>query len=57
YFKAVIAVDPLISEAYYNLAVLCLRDNRIEDARRSYQKALELGALPDPDLEEKLANP
>ncbi|MCP5544004.1 MAG: tetratricopeptide repeat protein [Akkermansiaceae bacterium] len=57
YFKAVITVDPLISEAYYNLAVLCLRDNRIEDARRSYQKALELGALPDPDLEEKLANP
>lgn len=56
YFKATVSVDPTVSEAYFNLAVLCLRDKRIDEARRHYQKALELGALPDPDLEEKLAN-
>lgn len=56
YFKATVSVDPTLSEAYFNLAVLCLRDKRIDEARRHYRKALELGALPDPDLEEKLAN-
>jgi tetratricopeptide (TPR) repeat protein len=56
YFKAAITADPMPSEPYYNLALLCSRDRRMEDARSYYQQALERGALPDPKLEEKLAN-
>lgn len=54
YFKASITADPMLSEPYYNLAVICLKDKRKEDARNYYNQALERGALPDTDLEEKL---
>jgi tetratricopeptide (TPR) repeat protein len=57
YFKAAITADPMPSDPYYNLALLCLRSGRIDEARSHYQQALERGALPDPKLEEKLANP
>ena len=46
----------MLSEPYYNLALLCSRDRRIEDARTYYQQALERGALPDPALEKKLVS-
>ena len=55
FFKAAISADPVPSEPYYNLALLCSRDKRMEDARKYYQQALERGALPDPELEEALA--
>lgn len=55
HFKGAVTADPVPSEPYYNLALLCSRDRRIEDARNYYQQALERGALPDPELEEKLA--
>jgi pentatricopeptide repeat protein len=56
HFKAAINADPMLSEPYYNLALLCSRDRRIEDARTYYQQALERGALPDPALEKKLVS-
>ena len=37
-----------------NLALLCSRDRRFEDARNYYQQALERGAQPDPKLEETI---
>jgi pentatricopeptide repeat protein len=53
-FKAAISADPLPSEPYYNLALICARDRRFEDAKNYYEQALERGAIPDPALEELL---
>ncbi len=44
----------MLSEPYYNLALIHLRMDRKEDAREFYQQALERGALPDPKLEKQL---
>ena len=57
YYKASISLDPMPSEAYFNLALLCSRDKRLDAARTFYQQALERGALPDPTLEQRLAQP
>lgn len=57
YLKAAIAADPLASDPYYNLAVLCSRNKRLEEAGNYYNQALERGAVPDPKLEERLAQP
>ena len=54
-YKAAIAADPIPSEPYFNLALLCARDKRFGDARAYYQQALERGAVPDPKLEQTLA--
>lgn len=55
HFKAAISAEPVLSEPYYNLALIYSRQGRKEDAKNYYQQALERGAVPDPDLEEKLA--
>lgn len=55
HFKAAISAEPVLSEPYYNLALLYSRQGRKEDAKNYYEQALERGAVPDPDLEEKLA--
>lgn len=55
YYKAAIFADPIPSEPYFNLARLCAKAKRLEDARNYYQQSLERGALPDPALEERLA--
>lgn len=55
HFKSAIAADPTLSEPYYNLAFLAERSGRKPDALRFYQTALENGALPDPQLEKRLA--
>jgi Flp pilus assembly protein TadD len=55
-YKASISADPIPSEAYYQLAVLCSRvKNRLEEARAYYHQALERGAVPDLKLEQLLA--
>ncbi len=54
-YKASIAADPLQSEPYYQLSVLCARAKRFEEARAYYAQALERGAIPDPKLENRLA--
>jgi tetratricopeptide (TPR) repeat protein len=55
HFKAAISAEPVLSEPYYNLALIYSRQGRKEDAKNHYDQALERGAVPDPDLEEKLA--
>ena len=57
HYKAAISADPILSEPYYNLALLCSRGKRLDEARNYYQLALERGAVPDPALEQRLAQP
>jgi Flp pilus assembly protein TadD len=57
HFKAAITADPVPSEPYYNLALLCVKTKRFEAAREFYNHALERGALPDPALEQRLTQP
>lgn len=54
HFKAAINADPMLSEPYFNLAVLHARAKRIADAREYYSLALERGAVPDPSLEKSI---
>ncbi len=54
-YKTAIAADPMLSEPYFNLALLYARAKRFEDARNYYQKALERGAAPDSKLEQSIA--
>lgn len=53
-----IELKPDYADAHFNLAVFCLerKPPAIELARRHYQKALELGAAPDPLIEKTLKN-
>ena len=57
HYKASISADPLPSDPYYNLALICSRSKRLEAAKDYYQQALERGAVPDPKLEQRLAQP
>ena len=57
HYKAAISADPILSEPYYNLALLCSRGKRLNEARDYYNQALERGAVPDPALEQRLAQP
>lgn len=41
-FKAVIATQPTSSEAYYNLGTLCLRTNKLSEARDYLEQAIRL---------------
>jgi tetratricopeptide (TPR) repeat protein len=52
HFRAAISADPLSSEPYYNLARLHSFSKRYDQARDCYEKALERGAVPDPELEQ-----
>ena len=54
YYKAAISADPVQSDPYFNLAYLCAKDQRLDDARGYYEKALERGAVPDPSLEKRI---
>lgn len=54
HFKAAITADPTLSEPYFNLAFLCAGDKRREEGRGFYQKAIDNGAIPDLDLEQRL---
>ena len=51
-----VTLAPNFAEAQYNLALVYFQRHppAVELARRHYQKALELGAAPDPDFEAKL---
>lgn len=55
-FKGAIAADPMPSEPYFNLAMICANQDRLKDAREYYGKALERGAVPDRELEAKIRN-
>jgi len=57
--RKALELDPEYAEAHFNLAVFYLQRNppAVELARRHYQRALELGAAPDPDVEKSLTPP
>jgi Tfp pilus assembly protein PilF len=57
--RKAIEIDPSYAEAHFNLAVFYLQRSppAVELARRHYQRALELGAAPDPDVEKSLTPP
>lgn len=57
--RKAIEIDPNYAEAHFNLAVFYLqrRPPAVELARRHYQKSLDLGAAPDPEVEKGLAEP
>jgi tetratricopeptide (TPR) repeat protein len=54
--RRAVEIDPNYSDAHYNLAVFYLegRPPSIELARRHYFRAIELGADPDPEIEQSL---
>jgi Flp pilus assembly protein TadD len=53
-FKAAISADPMPSEPYFNLAMICAKSGRLGDGRGYYSQALERGAVPDQSLEIRL---
>ena len=57
--RKAIELQPDYAEAHFNLAVFYLQRNppAVELARRHYQKALDLGAAPDADVEKSLNPP
>ncbi len=57
--RRALELDPSYAEAHFNLSVFYLQRNppAVELARRHYQRALELGAAPDPDVERSLTPP
>ena len=57
--RKAIELKPDYAEAHFNLAVFYLQRNppAVELARRHYQKALELGAAPDSQVEKSIGSP
>ena len=57
--RKAIELAPDYPEAHFNLAVFYLQRTppAVELARRHYQKALDLGAAPDPQVAKSLAEP
>ncbi|MCP5535471.1 MAG: tetratricopeptide repeat protein [Akkermansiaceae bacterium] len=56
HFLNAIKLDPTSADAYYNLSVLHLQQKRKKDALEFYRKALDHGAAPDPEHEQKLSS-
>jgi len=54
--RRAVELQPDYADAHFNLAVFCLERNppAVELARRHYRKALDLGAEPDPQIEQVL---
>ena len=55
--RKAIELEPDYAEAHYNLAVFYLQrvPPATELARRHYQKSVDLGGAPDPELEKKIS--
>lgn len=55
HFQEAIKLNPTNADAYYNLSVIYLQQNKKKDALESYRKALDHGAQPDVNHEQKLS--
>jgi Flp pilus assembly protein TadD len=57
-FRTALEIDERLADAHYNLAVLYLQHTppAVELARRHYQRALDLGANPDPSIAAKFTD-
>lgn len=58
-FWEAIKLDSQYADAHFNMALFAMerRPPALELARRHYNRALELGAAPDPELEQRLKTP
>lgn len=54
HFLTALKLDSTLPEAYFNLSVLCLQQNKKKVARDYYAKALDNGFEADPEHEKKL---
>jgi tetratricopeptide (TPR) repeat protein len=56
--QAAVAAEPDFAEAHYNLSLAYMerRPPSVELARRHYQRALDLGAVPDPKLAARISD-
>ncbi len=57
--ESAIQLDPKYADAWYNLAVTYTTKEKpeMEEARKAYKKAIELGSAPDKDMEALLNKP
>ena len=57
HYKAALSADPNMWQPCFNLSRLSAKKEQLDEARNFYQMALERGALPDPNLEIRIALP
>lgn len=54
HYAAAVKINPQLADAHYNMARLYAEDGRMVDAARAYDRAVQNGAVPDPELEQYL---
>lgn len=55
YYEQAVKVNPAFADAYFNMAATLAKGGKFKEARVSYDKAINAGALPDPELQKALA--
>jgi len=55
--RKAIELDPVLHEAHFDLAqvILFAQPENVDEARREYERALDLGAPPEPEIESRLS--
>lgn len=51
HFAAAVKIKPELADAHYNMARLYAEKSKIPEAARSYDRAINNGAVPDPEFE------
>lgn len=55
-YQRALELDSTLVDVYYNLASTYLKAGKLKEARRHYDLSIRAGALPDPDMEQRLKN-